>query len=123
MEKVDGGRPVGVLVDYAHTEGSLVSLLDAVRGIAAGRVITLFGCGGDRDRVKRPKMGAAAVNGSDIVIVTSDNPRTEDPLSIIGEIEKGMEATGVRVQACDFVFATAPGKTPYCVIPDRRAAV
>jgi UDP-N-acetylmuramoyl-L-alanyl-D-glutamate--2,6-diaminopimelate ligase len=123
MEKVDEGQPFSVVADYAHTEDALVRLLEAVREITAGKVITVFGCGGDRDRTKRPKMGAAAVNGSDIVIVTSDNPRTEDPLSIIGEIEKGMEATGLRVPACDLVHAIASGKTPYCVIPDRHAAI
>jgi UDP-N-acetylmuramoyl-L-alanyl-D-glutamate--2,6-diaminopimelate ligase len=123
MEKVDEGQPFCVVADYAHTEDALVRLLEAVREITAGKVITVFGCGGDRDRSKRPKMGAAAVNGSDIVIVTSDNPRTEDPLRIIDEIEKGMEASGVRLPVCDLVSATAPGKTPYCVIPDRHAAI
>ncbi len=92
MEKVDEGQKFGVLVDYAHTEGSLASLLEAVRDVAAGRIITVFGCGGDRDRTKRPKMGAAALKGSDLVIVTSDNPRTEDPAGIIREIEAGMAA-------------------------------
>ncbi len=123
MEKVDEGQPFCVVVDYAHTEDALVRLLEAVREIAAGKIITVFGCGGDRDRSKRPKMGAAAVNGSDIVIATSDNPRTEDPLRIIGEIEKGMEASGVRLPVCDLVSATAQGKTPYCVIPDRHVAI
>jgi UDP-N-acetylmuramoyl-L-alanyl-D-glutamate--2,6-diaminopimelate ligase len=123
MEKVDEGQSFCVVADYAHTEDALVRLLEAAREITTGNVITVFGCGGDRDRTKRPKMGAAAVNGSDIVIVTSDNPRTEDPLTIIGEIEKGMEATGVRVQVCDFESSTVPGKRPYCVIPDRHAAI
>jgi len=123
MEKVDEGQPFGVLVDYAHTEGSLVSLLDAVREIAAGRVITVFGCGGDRDRTKRPKMGAAALNGSDVVIVTSDNPRTEDPLAIIAEIEGGMSSAGTRVSSLDGTQMGVSGKTPYLVIPDRREAI
>jgi UDP-N-acetylmuramoyl-L-alanyl-D-glutamate--2,6-diaminopimelate ligase len=87
MEKVDEGQPFGVVVDYAHTEQSLVLLLEAVREVAKGRVITVFGCGGDRDRTKRPRMGAAALEGSSIAIVTSDTPRTEDPSGIIGEIE------------------------------------
>jgi UDP-N-acetylmuramoyl-L-alanyl-D-glutamate--2,6-diaminopimelate ligase len=123
MEKVDEGQPFTVVADYAHTEDALVRLLETVREITTGKVITVFGCGGDRDRSKRPKMGAAAVNRSDIVIVTSDNPRTEDPLSIIGEIEKGMQTSGVRLTACDFVSASAPSKTPYCVMPDRHAAI
>jgi UDP-N-acetylmuramoyl-L-alanyl-D-glutamate--2,6-diaminopimelate ligase len=123
MEKVDEGQPFGVLVDYAHTEGSLVSLLDAVREIAVGRIITVFGCGGDRDRTKRPKMGAAALNGSDVVIVTSDNPRTEDPLAIIGEIEGGMTTAGTRVSSLGGTQKSVSGKTPYLVMPDRRAAI
>jgi UDP-N-acetylmuramoyl-L-alanyl-D-glutamate--2,6-diaminopimelate ligase len=123
MEKVDAGQPFGVLVDYAHTEGSLASLLDAVRGIAAGRIITVFGCGGDRDRAKRPKMGAAALGGSDVVIVTSDNPRTEDPLAIIGEIEGGMLSAGERVSSVSGTKKSASDRRPYLVIPDRRAAI
>ena len=123
MEKVEEGQPFGVVVDYAHTEDALFRLLEAVREVAAGKVITVFGCGGDRDRTKRPRMGAVAVNGSDIVIVTSDNPRSEEPLSIIDEIEKGMEAAGARITLRDLMSAALPGKTPYCVIPDRREAV
>jgi UDP-N-acetylmuramoyl-L-alanyl-D-glutamate--2,6-diaminopimelate ligase len=123
MEKVDEGQSFGVVVDYAHTQDALVRLLEAVREIATGRVITVFGCGGDRDRTKRPKMGAAAVNGSEIIIVTSDNPRTEDALSIINEIEKGMDAAGVRVPVRDLKSSAAPGRKPYCVIPDRHEAV
>jgi UDP-N-acetylmuramyl tripeptide synthase len=120
MEKVDEGQqPFCVVADYAHTEDALVRLLEAVREITAGKVITVFGCGGDRDRIKRPKMGAAAVNGSDIVIVTSDNPRTEDPLSIIGDRKRhGSDCTG----RCGFRVTTA-GKTPYCVIPCRHAYI
>jgi UDP-N-acetylmuramoyl-L-alanyl-D-glutamate--2,6-diaminopimelate ligase len=68
-------------------------------------------------------MGAAAVNGSEIIIVTSDNPRTEDALSIINEIEKGMDAAGVRVPVRDLKSSAAPGRKPYCVIPDRHEAV
>ena len=123
MEKVSEGRPFGVIVDYAHTEDALVRLLEAVREIAAGRIITVFGCGGDRDRTKRPRMGAAAANGSDVVIVTSDNPRTEDPLRIIKEIEGGMAALGGKVASPDRLADTGPGRTPYLVIPDRRDAI
>ena len=123
MEKVDEGQSFGVVVDYAHTEDALFRLLEAVREITAGKVITVFGCGGDRDRTKRPRMGAAAVNGSDIIILTSDNPRTEEPLNIIYEIEKGMKAAGVRTPLRELMSTAAPGKTPYCVIPDRREAV
>jgi UDP-N-acetylmuramoyl-L-alanyl-D-glutamate--2,6-diaminopimelate ligase len=123
MEKVDEGQPFGVIVDYAHTEGSLAQLLEAVREVAEGRVITVFGCGGDRDRTKRPKMGAVAVKESDAAIVTTDNPRTEDPLAIIGEIESGMAAAGVRVASLEGTRKGVSGKTPYLVIPERRAAI
>ncbi|OGW33563.1 MAG: UDP-N-acetylmuramoyl-L-alanyl-D-glutamate--2,6-diaminopimelate ligase [Nitrospirae bacterium GWC2_56_14] len=123
MEKVEAGQCFGVIVDYAHTEDSLEKLLDAVREIATGRVITLFGCGGDRDRTKRPAMGAVAVNRSDLAIVTTDNPRTEDPQAIIGEIESGMIASGSRVASPAEADRTIPGKTPYLVIPDRADAI
>ncbi len=122
MEKVDEGQPFGVIVDYAHTEDALIRLLEAVREIAQGRIITVFGCGGDRDRTKRPKMGAAAVRGSDIVIVTSDNPRSEDPMSIIREVERGMER-GQKMKESAPAPAVSGGKTPYYVIPDRGDAV
>jgi UDP-N-acetylmuramoyl-L-alanyl-D-glutamate--2,6-diaminopimelate ligase len=122
MEKVDEGQPFGVVVDYAHTEDALVRLLEAVREVARGRVITVFGCGGDRDRTKRPKMGAVAVKGSDLVIVTSDNPRTEDPRAIIREIEEGMRGSGIRISGTNSHFVE-PGKTPYLVVPDRNVAI
>lgn len=120
MEKVEEGQPYGVVVDYAHTEDALARLLDAVREVATGRVLTLFGCGGDRDRAKRPKMGAAALRGSDIVIVTSDNPRTEDAQKIIAEIETGM-ADGSRV--ADASVPGMAGGKPYFVVPERSAAI
>jgi UDP-N-acetylmuramoyl-L-alanyl-D-glutamate--2,6-diaminopimelate ligase len=122
MEKVDEGQPYGVVVDFAHTEDALVRLLEAVREIATARIITVFGCGGDRDRTKRPKMGAAAISGSDVVIVTSDNPRTEDPVDIIREVERGMR-DGMKMTSSDTTPVAATGKKPYYVIPDRQAAV
>jgi len=121
MEKVDAGQPFGVFVDYAHTEDALLRLLEAVREVAVKRVITVFGCGGDRDRTKRQKMGAAAVLGSDIVIVTSDNPRTEDAQAIIAEIETGM-GSGRKVSGFGEITAQG-GPTPYLVIPDRAEAI
>jgi UDP-N-acetylmuramoyl-L-alanyl-D-glutamate--2,6-diaminopimelate ligase len=123
MEKVAEGQPFGVVVDYAHTEDALARLLEAVREIATGRVITVFGCGGDRDRTKRPKMGSAALAGSDIVVVTSDNPRTEDPLAIIEEIETGMAGRGTKASPAKLPPAARNGKKPYFVIPDRREAI
>jgi UDP-N-acetylmuramoyl-L-alanyl-D-glutamate--2,6-diaminopimelate ligase len=123
MEAVDEGQPFGVIVDYAHTEESLAAVLRAVEDTGSGRIITLFGCGGDRDRSKRPRMGAAALAGSDLVLVTSDNPRTEDPLAIIAEIEAGMRETGVRVKDLGELGRESAGKKPYLVIPDRAEAI
>jgi UDP-N-acetylmuramoyl-L-alanyl-D-glutamate--2,6-diaminopimelate ligase len=90
FERVMAGQPFTVVVDYAHTEDALVRLLSAAQALKAGRIITVFGCGGDRDRGKRPKMGRAAVQHSDVVVLTSDNPRTENPLSILDEVEVGV---------------------------------
>jgi len=106
-EVVPTGRDFTVLIDYAHTPDALENILRTVRGFAAGRVVLLFGCGGDRDRTKRPIMGKIAAELADYVYVTSDNPRTEQPDAIIQEILVGMEDT----------------KTPYTVIENRREAI
>jgi len=90
FERVDEGQPFQVLVDYAHTDDALINLLSAVRGLTKHRILTVFGCGGDRDRGKRPKMGFAAASHSDVVVVTSDNPRGESPMAIIEEILPGV---------------------------------
>ena len=90
FERVTAGQAFTVVVDYAHTEDALVRLLTAAQTLKTGRLITVFGCGGDRDRGKRPKMGRAAVQYSDVVVLTSDNPRTEDPRSILQEVEAGV---------------------------------
>jgi UDP-N-acetylmuramoyl-L-alanyl-D-glutamate--2,6-diaminopimelate ligase len=112
MERVDVGQPFLAVVDYAHTTDAVATLLAAVRAAVAGRVIVVLGCGGDRDPFKRPAMGAAAVDGADTVVLTSDNPRSEDPLAIIEAMRAGAFEALRRRPDVDLV-----------VEPDRAAAV
>lgn len=112
FETVNMGQPFTVAVDYAHTDDALRNLTSLARDFVSrtgqkGRVITVFGCGGDRDRAKRPLMGEAAGRGSDLVFVTSDNPRSEDPIAIINDALPGVQRSGVK----------------YAVEPDRRKAI
>jgi UDP-N-acetylmuramoyl-L-alanyl-D-glutamate--2,6-diaminopimelate ligase len=110
FERVECGQPFTVVVDYAHTDDALRNLTALARELvsaAKGRVLTVFGCGGDRDRKKRPLMGEAAGRGSDFVVLTSDNPRSEDPVAIINDAVVGLQKTGVK----------------YSVEPDRRKAI
>ncbi len=99
FETVDAGQPFTVVVDYAHTDDALRNLTALAREFvrdSGGRVITLFGCGGDRDRTKRPLMGRAAGEGSDVVFLTSDNPRSEEPEAILADVVPGLDASGVK---------------------------
>ncbi|HEX4745491.1 MAG TPA: UDP-N-acetylmuramoyl-L-alanyl-D-glutamate--2,6-diaminopimelate ligase [Gaiellaceae bacterium] len=104
FESIDEGQPFAVVVDYAHTPDSLATVLEAARGLGGGRVIVVFGAGGDRDRGKRPLMGKVAADLADVVIVTSDNPRSEEPLEIIQDVLQG---AGLDVE----------------IDPDRRSAI
>jgi UDP-N-acetylmuramoyl-L-alanyl-D-glutamate--2,6-diaminopimelate ligase len=111
------GDDVRVIVDYAHTDDALKNLLETARPMATGRVVTLFGAGGDRDRTKRPLMGAVAARLSDLVIVTSDNPRSEDPEKIIEEVRRGI------VVPSDRLAPKGQKGTPSLAIVDRREAI
>jgi len=107
FERVPNDSDFAVVVDYAHTDDALLNTLKTARDLTTGRIITVFGCGGDRDKTKRQPMGRVAGQSSDFVIITSDNPRTEDPLKIIQEIEIGVKETG----------------TEYLAISDRRQGI
>jgi len=96
MERVDNKRGVTLLVDYAHTGDALENVLSTLKELATARIITLFGCGGDRDSGKRPIMGQIAARMSDLAIVTSDNPRTEDPLAILAQVKEGITPLAIR---------------------------
>ena len=95
FERVPHGGDFAIIVDYAHTDDALLNTLRTAKDLAKGRIITVFGCGGDRDRTKRGPMGRIAGEYSDLVLITSDNPRTEDPLKIIAEIEGSMTTRSV----------------------------
>ena len=107
FERVPHPGDFAVVVDYAHTDDALLNTLKTARDLTSGRIITVFGCGGDRDKTKRIPMGRVAGENSDVVFITSDNPRTEDPLQIISEIEAGVAGTGVK----------------YFAVSDRRDAI
>ena len=107
FERVQEGQPFLVIVDYAHTDDALKNAIRTARSLTKQRVITMFGCGGDRDRSKRPLMGMAAASKSDFVVLTSDNPRSEDPLDIMNDALVGIRRSD----------------TPHIVEPDRERAI
>jgi UDP-N-acetylmuramoyl-L-alanyl-D-glutamate--2,6-diaminopimelate ligase len=137
MERVSAGQPFTVIVDYAHTEDALRNVLTALRRLQPKRLITVFGCGGDRDRIKRPLMGEVAARMSDEVLLTSDNPRSEDPARITLDVEVGIrkvrtdryqiildreEAIGAALAQAkpgDIVLIAGKGHETYQILPDR----
>lgn len=121
MEPIAVGQPFTVLVDYAHKPDALEKVLSSVRQMTAKRLLTVFGCGGDRDRGKRPLMGEAAGRFSDVVILTSDNPRTENPLHIIAEAEPGLVLAGLKKE--DDTEKIAKFSRQYLVLENRRMAI
>lgn len=109
FQLIDAGQPFTVIVDYAHTPDGLDNVLKTAREITKGKLWCVFGCGGDRDRKKRPIMGKIALDLADVIVVTSDNPRSEDPDAIIKDIEEGLK--------------DAPGDKEIHTISDRRSAI
>jgi len=136
LERIEAGQDFTVLVDYAHTPDGLSKAISAVRAVTPDRVITVFGCGGDRDPDKRPLMGAVAGKLSDIAVLTSDNPRTEDPVGIILQVQDGLEGTAAETHvevdrrkaialalslahAGDAVLIAGKGHEDYQIFADR----
>jgi UDP-N-acetylmuramoyl-L-alanyl-D-glutamate--2,6-diaminopimelate ligase len=131
FEKVENQKGINVIVDYAHTQDALERVLLGLRSVLSepfqgssviGKVITVFGCGGDRDRTKRPLMGEVAGRYSDLCILTSDNPRTEDPVAIMEEAEKGLRTLNLEKWRPDEISLWRSAKG-YLSIADRREAI
>ncbi len=120
LERVAPEADVPVLVDYAHTPDALAHAIDTLRPLCAGRLICVFGCGGDRDALKRPLMGRIVADGADLAVVTSDNPRTEDPLAIISQILDGVALSDRKRIPPESLDTAGQG---YTVVPDRRTAI
>jgi UDP-N-acetylmuramoyl-L-alanyl-D-glutamate--2,6-diaminopimelate ligase len=121
LERVRNSRSLVLVVDYAHTPDALSNALDSLRPIAPGRVITVFGCGGDRDKGKRREMGQVAAEKSDVVFITSDNPRSEDPAAIAAQILEGVRESGMKRLAEDSLNGSRG--TGYVLDLDRRSAI
>jgi UDP-N-acetylmuramoyl-L-alanyl-D-glutamate--2,6-diaminopimelate ligase len=134
LEKIENKKRFYVFVDYAHSEDSLKNILLSLRGLSPKRLITLFGCGGERDKLKRPKMGRVATELSDFVVITNDNPRSERPQDIIKEIKKGIKRANFLVvldrreairmaismaKEGDIVVVAGKGHENYQVLKDR----
>ena len=119
LEPVPNGLGITLVVDYAHTPDALAKVIRALRALTDARLITVFGCGGDRDAGKRPVMGEIAASDSDCVVLTSDNPRGEEPLAIIRDIEEGVRGRGMR----QLREGDAAGQAGYWIEPDRRSAI
>jgi len=121
LERIQNDRDAVILVDYAHTGDALRRVIEALLALAPKRLLTVFGCGGDRDRSKRPIMAEAAASGSDITIATSDNPRNEDPERILNDVRAGL--TRIHEREWSKAEAIAGAGKGYIVIPDRRQAI
>ncbi|MFJ8001761.1 UDP-N-acetylmuramoyl-L-alanyl-D-glutamate--2,6-diaminopimelate ligase [Streptomyces sp. NPDC096310] len=136
FERYETPRGTAVIVDYAHSPDSLEKVLTTIRDFARGRIITVFGCGGDRDNTKRARMGEIAGTHSDLCVLTSDNPRGEDPLGILDQITPGLAATGIPFERLadrrsaiafaleaagpgDIVLIAGKGSEPYQIVGDR----
>jgi len=119
VERIPNRRGIRIYVDYAHTPDGLDRVLSGLRELTGGRLISVFGCGGNRDRTKRPEMGQAAARRSELVLLTSDNPRNEDPLTILGEIVPGIAAEGFA----EGDGSAAEARGIYEIIPDRSSAI
>ena len=122
LENVESNSGFRVFVDYAHTDDALRRVLQNLAELKKKRIITVFGCGGNRDRGKRPLMGEAAASYSDMTIITSDNPRLEDPAAIIGEIETGIDQNRIKKTEID-QLQMMNGVHSYTVIPNREKAI
>jgi UDP-N-acetylmuramoyl-L-alanyl-D-glutamate--2,6-diaminopimelate ligase len=136
MERIDNPRGLHAFVDYAHTPDALVNVLRALRAAGFARIVTVFGCGGDRDRTKRPLMGAAVAQYSDVAVLTSDNPRREDPEAIMNDVLPGLqgarrivrepdrrEATRLALEMLgpeDALLVAGKGHEDYQIIGEKR---